>query len=151
MSFYKLKAALEQEGWYVGWAEGYFQDEGWFNVPSVFPKDHPHAGQEVDLDKCIFNIIQDVEKEDDYILELGEKLDKGIITDDEYEELVQKFYEEDDWDEQFYTPDEVFDSCFCFGEVDTLKEILPIIEASGCRYHWDGSIKQRIEISWGRE
>jgi hypothetical protein len=147
--FYKLKLALEQKGWYVGWAIGFFQDEAWCNVPYEFPKDHPHAGKKVDLDKCLFNIIQDVEKEDDFILELDHKLKIGVITEEEHEEQSEAFYDEYH-EEQYFLPEEVNDSCFCFGKVKTLKEILPIIEECDCWYAWNGSIKERITIGWDK-
>lgn len=148
--FQKMKVALEHQGWYVGWAEGYFQDEGWCNVPYTFPSDHPHAGKEVDFDKCLFNIIQDVELEDEYILGLDRKLDDGEIDDEEYEDLCEKFYDDEDYKEPHMTPEQADGSCFCFGKVKTLKEIIPIIEECGCDVNWNGSIKTRPYISWSK-
>jgi hypothetical protein len=145
--FYNMKEALEKEGWYVGWAEGYFQDEAWCNVPDVFPDGHPHAGKKVDLDKCLFNIIQDVEKEDDFIVELDRKLEVGEINWEQHEELLEAFYD-DDYEEQVWSPKEIDNSCFCFGNVKTLKEVIKLIEDAGCDVQWNGSIKQRPTISW---
>jgi len=146
--FGRMKESLEKEGWYVGWAIGYFQDEAWCNTPYEFPEDHPHAGEEVDMDKCLFNIIQDVEKEDDFVVELESKRDRDLITEEEYEVQLDEFYEREDYEEQVLSPEEVSDSAFCFGNAKNLKEVLPLIEDAGCEVQWNGSIKQRPTISW---
>ena len=148
--FQKMKVALEHQGWYVGWAEGYFQDEAWCNTPYEFPDDHPHAGKEVDIKKCLFNIIQDVELEDEYILELDRKLEAGKIDEETYEDLCDEYYEDENYEEQYMTPEQADGSCFCFGRVKTLKEIIPIIEECGCTVDWNGSIKTRPYISWSK-
>ena len=147
--FYRMKETLEKEGWYVGWAIGFFQDEAWCNTPDYFPEDHPHAGKEVDLDKCLFNIIQDVEREDDFITELDSKLERGEITDEEHEDQCESFYD-DEYEEQVWSPDEIDESCFCFGNAKNLKEVIPLIEEAGCEVRWNGSIKQRPTISWSK-
>lgn len=146
--FQKMKVALEHQGWYVGWAIGFFQDEAWFNVRSEFPSDHPHAGKKVDKDKCLFNILQDVELEDEYIAKIHRKFDAGEIDEEEYKDLCEKFYDDEDYEEKYMTPEEASGSSFCFGKVETLKEIIPIIEDCGCTVDWDGSIKIRPYISW---
>lgn len=148
--YQKMKVALEHQGWYVGWALGYFQNDAWWNVPTVFPSDHPHAGKEVDLDKCLFNIIQDVELEDEYILGLDLKLDDGEIDDEEHEDLSAEHYEDEDYVEPYETPEEASSSAFCFGNVKALKEIIPLIEECGCTVDWNGSITRRPYISWSK-
>ena len=148
--YYKMKAALEQQGWYVGWALGFFQDEAWCNTPYEFPPDHPRAGEKVDSDKCLFNIIQDVQLEDEYILELDDKLEAGEIDEETYEDLCDEFYEDENYEEPYESPDEADGSCFCFGNVETLKEIIPIIEECGCEVNWNGSITRRPYISWSK-
>lgn len=150
--FQKMKVALEHQGWYVGWAIGFFQDEAWCNIPHYFPSDHPHAGKIVDPDKCLFNIIQDVILEEEYIIKLDMQLDAGEITDEEHEDLYEAFYESvnDDYVEPYESPEEADDSAFCFGNVETLKEIIPIIEECGCTVNWNGSIKTRPYISWSK-
>lgn len=141
--FEKMKKRLEQEGWHVGWAQGYMQYDGWWDCPD-----------EADLDKCLFNIIQDVECHD--FIEEGEAVLReqfGIGEDDEETEefldALDELYEAAE--EEYLTPDQVDGSHFCFANKKTLKEIIPIIEECGCKVEWNGSIKQRPYISWGNE
>lgn len=140
MSFYKMKERLEQEGWHVGWAQGYMQSDGWWDCPD-----------DADLDKCLFNIIQDVENYD-YIEEGEEALRKefGISEDDEETEefldALDELYE--DAGDEHLTPEQVDGSHFCFANTKTLKEIIPIIEECGCEVDWDGKKGTRPYISW---
>jgi len=140
-NFEKMKLALEAKGWHVGWAQGFFQDEGWCDCP-----------YEADLDKCLFNIIQDVQDEDGITLLEDELKEKFAITEDyeydndEYEEACEELWEEAQ--DKVLTPDQVDGSPFCFGNVETLNEIIPIIIECGCSVDWDGSIKTRPYITW---
>lgn len=143
MSFYKMKEALEQLGWHVGWAQGYMQSDGWLECP-----------YEADLDKCLFNIIQDVEAYD--FIEEGEaglREQFGIGEDDEETEefldALDELYEQAE--EEYLMPEHVDGSHFCFGDVNTLKEIIPVIEECGCEVDWDGSLKTRPYISWSNK
>lgn len=136
-----MKQALEAEGWHVGWAQGFFQDEGWCDCP-----------YEADLDKCLFNIIQDVQDEDSIMIREDELKKQFNIPEDydydndEYEEACEAMYEETG--EMVLTPDQVDGSPFCFGSVETFKEIIPIIISCGCSVDWDGTIKTRPYITW---
>ena len=54
-----------------------------------------------------------------------------------------------------FTPNEIFESCFCFSGdkegVKNLKAILPIIEEMGCTYNWNGKGDTRISIGWSND
>ena len=137
--FEKMKAALTERGWHVGWAQGYMQSDGWWDCPD-----------EADLDKCLFNIIQDVENHD-YIEmgidEIRERL--GIDEDDETDEFLDAIDELYlDAEEHVLQPHQVDGSCFCFSNVKTLKEIIPVIEECGCTVDWSGKKSERPFISW---
>lgn len=140
MSFYLLKENLEKEGWYVAWASGYFQSDGWLDVP-----------YEQNLDKVLFNIIQDVENYD-YIEEQEQKLrEKFNIS--ENEEESEAFYDAldaiyDENQEIILKPEQVEGSHFCFSNVKTLKSIIPVIEQSNCFIDWNGKKNTRPYIYW---
>ena len=141
--FEKMKYALEEKGWHVGWAQGYMQSDGWWDCPD-----------EADLDKCLFNIIQDVENYD--YIEEGEaalREEFGIGEDDEETEefldALEELYE--DAEDEFLQPHQVDGSHFCFAKVKTLKEIIPIIEECGCTVDWDGKKSTRPYISWSNK
>lgn len=141
--FEKMKVALELRGWHVGWAQGYMQSDGWWDCPD-----------EADLDKCLFNIIQDVENYD-YIEEAEAALREefGIGEDDdeteEFLDAIEELYE--DAEDEYLTPEQVDGSHFCFGNKKTLKEIIPIIEECGCTVDWNGKKDTRPYISWSNK
>jgi hypothetical protein len=141
--FEKMKVALTERGWHVGWAQGYMQSDGWFECPD-----------DADLDKCLFNIIQDVECYD--FIEDGEaglREQFGIGEDDEETEefldALDELYEAAE--QEYLTPDQVDGSCFCFANKKTLKEIIPIIEECGCTVDWNGKLDTRPFISWSNK
>jgi hypothetical protein len=130
--------------------------------------------QEVDLNKVLFNHSQDCEYDwhESVYQFFGEDDEKCEEFMEEYEdaetqedkkwvcakygalELYEGIPEGMLYEGSFicYPPEQQTSSLFCFAGdkegVDNLKEILPIIEECGCTYHWDGTGKTRIEISW---
>ena len=58
------------------------------------------------------------------------------------------FFFDEDYEEQVWSPKEIDNSCFCFGNAKNLKEVVKLIEDAGCDVQWNGSIKQRPTISW---
>ena len=135
--FRKLQKRLQEEGWYIGWGLMCCQSCAWADVPYKH-EEGPFIGQEVNLDKVLFNHKQDCEMEPEP--------PEGLTEE-----------EEEEWWDQFegfdtYSPEEQSESMFCFSGnkkgVENLNAILPIIEECGCSYNWDGTGKTRIEISW---
>jgi hypothetical protein len=157
--FYKMKERLEQEGWYVGWGEPCCQSCAWSCLPLEFEEPHPHAGKEVDLDKVLFNHEQDCEDYDatnkiyDELDDLEEQFEYNIITISQYEELASQLYDKLEVDEDaVLSPEQQTESLFCFSGskegVKNLKEVLYILDETGCSYNWSGTADQRIEIWW---
>lgn len=161
--FRKLQERLKEEGWYVGWNHYCCQTCAWDDVPYEH-EDGPFKGEQVDLDKVLFNHSQDCEF--DYCQEEYECPDcngEGYLEDDICEACGERGYvvPPEDMDglltEEYssficYPPEMQDESLFCFsGDKDgvkNLKDILPIIEECGCKYYWDGTGKTRISISW---
>lgn len=73
-----------------------------------------------------------------------------IITEEEFHDRLDYFYENVSYTEQAWSPSEIEESCFCFGSAKNLKEVIPLIEATDCKVQWNGSIKQRPTISWSK-
>lgn len=152
--FARLKARLEQDGWYVGWAQGQSQSDGWALIPTHFPAEHPHANQAVDLDKILFNTEQDC------LCEAG--------SDDEPPELPDGLSDEEqkDWWETVYdvwfennlnaefigNSENLVSSLFCFSTSENgmknLKTAISFIEECGIYYNWSNNSEDRIEIIW---
>ena len=130
---------LREEGWYCGWAELCCQSCAW----ACLPYEHEvgkFKGEEIDFSKCLFNHEQDC-----------------AVDIDDWEEGEEAYYDMlENWDGDGTMPtfssDEISDSCFNFAGdakgVKNLKEILPIIEEMGCKYHWDHTGTTRISIDW---
>ena len=129
---------LREEGWYCGWAHMCCSNCAWMDVPT-YHEEGPFKGEEVDLDKCLFNHEQDCEDEDAY-----EDMDE-----DAYEEMLD---EQDGACFITLSPDQLGESCFNFSPnktgVANLKAILPIIEECGCTYNWNGKGDTTISINW---
>jgi len=176
--FRTLQKRLREEGWYVGWNHYCCQSCAWDDVPFEH-EEGPFTGEDVDLNKVLFNHSQDCEYDwqgdamaalpDDKIEEFFDAVDvaRDIEEDDGVEGLVRKIYEDfgivelyDDTPEGLlregsfvcYPPEQQGSSLFCFAGdkegVKNLKEILPVIEECGCKWHWDQTGNSRIEISW---
>lgn len=139
MSFQKMKAALQEHGWYVAWAHPCCQTCAWHEVPFHHP-DGPNKGKELDFDKLLFNHEQDCsldceydEEEDEYILPEG-------MTRDDYCTFPT------------YKPEQTSGSYFCFnGEGAALQNMIdaiPIIESTGCKVNWNLQPDTRIYIEW---
>jgi len=144
MSFSKLQERLTEEGWFVGWKLPCCQTCAWWDVPD-----------EADSSKVLFNHEQDCEKEeeechscggDGYIMECHDS--DGEETEEDCMDCDGAGYHTS----YYETGDEADGSFFCFDGskegVKNLKAILPIIEETGCSWHWDQTGKTRIEITW---
>ena len=143
--FETLQDRLREEGWYVEWALPCCQSCAWSEVPYEHLAG-PLSGQEVDLDKVLFNHEQDCE--DDSV-----KYDEDS---DAYLSASGELIDENEYDQFPHLPyTEMEGSYFCFSGdnkgVKNLKEVLPIIEECGCSYTWDGTGGSRIYISWNKE
>jgi len=151
MSFSKLQERLTEEGWFVGWNLPCCQTCAWAEV------------EHDDLSKVLFNHSQDCEvymEGEECPACDGEGYD--MDTDEECMECFGSGEIEEGFDRSEYdtsvsgficnTPEQQSSSYFCFdGDkegVKNLKAILPIIEETGCSWHWDQTGKSRIEISW---
>ena len=137
--FNTLKQRLQEHGWYLGWALPCCQTCAWMGLPMEH-LDGPFKGQEVDLDKVLFNHEQDCELECGWDDEKQEYILPEGVTREDYSVFPHT------------TPEQQTDSLFCFsGEgkgIENLKNILPVIEAAGCTYEWSGSPQSRIHIDW---
>lgn len=155
--FRKLQQRLREEGWYIGWNHYCCQNCAWDDVPDEF-----EDGTEIDLNKVLFNHSQDcefdIQKE---CYKCKECNGDGFIDCESCENCEERGYTlpEDQMEGLLilggficYPPEIQRQSLFCFcGDdegVENLKQILPIIEESGCQYSWDGTGQRRIEISW---
>jgi len=161
MSFYRLQERLREEGWFVQWGMPCCQTCAWGDIPFEH-EEGPFKGESVDLDKVLMNHEQDCEvymEEDECDYCEGEGYDAD--TDEDCAECGGEGYirrEEDigegKWFHTMYcmTPDKQDSSYFMFANskegIENLNAILPIIEESGCSYHWNGSGDSRIEVSW---
>ena len=158
MSFSVLQKRLREEGWYVGWNLPCCQSCAWGELPYEF-----EDGTEIDFSKVLFNHSQDCE----VYLEGEECSDcQGEGYDPETDEECMTCFGQGEIEEGFdpseydtsvegficNSPEQQSSSYFCFdGDkkgVKNLKAILPIIEETGCSWHWDQTGKSRIEISW---
>lgn len=164
--FRKMQERLLEEGWYVGWNLPCCQSCAWGELPYEF-----EDGTEVDFAKVLFNHSQDCELyiegeecercEGEGYIELDEDADED--ADDTCSECRGMGEIPDEWPDEAdldtsvsgftcLTPEAQHYSTFCFDGskegVKNLKEILPIIEECGCKWHWDQTGKTRIEISW---
>ncbi len=114
----KLFDRLRQEGWYCGWAHICCSSCAWAEVPFEHEMG-PFKGESVDLDKVLFNHEQDccIEEED------------WDGDEEEYYEMLDNYDGEGIM--PTFTPNEIFESCFCFSGdkegVKNLKAIFPII------------------------
>lgn len=174
--FERMKAALQDQGWYVGWCEGWSQSDAWDAVPY----DHevgPFKGQRIDTDKCLFNHEQDAQIywEDDVAVELEEQSNGDpavrdamevtffeqlgetdrdnwhtIFSNWDMKEIYFKYLFNREWYSfPWYGPTEISQSYFCFGSAQALKEVIPLIEECGCKVTWNGRSDTRPLISWG--
>ena len=165
MSFAKMQEALRAEGWFVEWNMPCCQSCAWAEV------------EHDDLSKVLFNHSQDcqldIEGDDCPACEGDGTIDNPDYGDDEdAEEWIECDYcggegvlygsfdtselgfEPDTSVDGFscYPPTQQNDSTFCFdGEekgVQNLKDVIPLIEQSGCKVHWNGRGDTRPTISW---
>jgi len=143
--FEVLQDRLREEGWYVEWALPCCQSCAWAEVPFEHEVG-PLSGEEVNLDKVLFNHEQDCEDDsveydedaDVYLSASGEPIDES-----EFSQVPHVMYTEMDG------------SYFCFSGVEkgvqNLIDVLPIIEECGCSYTWSKTGETRIYISWNKE
>jgi len=155
--FRKLQERLTEEGWFVGWNLPCCQSCAWAELPFEF-----EDGSEIDLNKVLFNHSQDCEVYLD-----GEECPEcdGCGCDDEGEDcltcygkgVVEEGFDPSEYDTSVdgficMSPEQQTSSMFCFAGdkegVENLKAILPIIEECGCKWAWNQTGDQRIEISW---
>jgi len=152
----KLFDRLRKEGWYCGWAHYCCTSCAWDDVPDYHDAKYDEEGylitedadgneieyKSVDLRKVLFNHEQDCAIEPDE------------FEDEDEEEAYYEMLDNYDGEGTMptHTPNEIFESCFCFAGdkegVKNLKSILPIIEEMGCTYHWNGKGDTRISIDW---
>lgn len=151
MSFARLQERLREEGWFVQWKMPCCQTCAWAELPFEHPEG-PFEGKEIDFSKVLFNHEQDCEADDEYDV-CGECMGEGEIDDGD--ESI--YCEACDGSGEIYEPryleaHEASGSMFCFDGnkkgTQNLVDILPLIEESGCSWHWDKSGTTRIEISW---
>lgn len=163
--FRKLQERLREEGWFVEWNMPCCQTCAWGDLPWKHEVG-PFKGEELDYSKVLFNHSQDCEVYLDEE-ECPECEGEGwnMDTDEDCEHCHGHGYletEDEDFDLADYdtsvsgfvcnSPEQQDNSTFCYdGDkqgVKNLKEILPIIEECGCKYHWSGKGDSRIDISW---
>ena len=111
MSFARMQEALRAEGWFVEWNMPCCQSCAW----GAIPYEHevgPFKGQEVDLDKVLFNHSQDCEV---YVEgeECTECHGEGIVENPDYDTDQLAEEHDDDLDEFIDCPE-----CFGVGEVN---------------------------------
>lgn len=127
----KAFVRLRREGWYCAWGLPCCQSCAWGDIPFEH-EEGPLIGQEVDIEKVLFNHEQDIEEDVDY------------SSDDEDEEM--------EWDRQFCTSDELNNSLFCFDGSEqglkNLKAAFPIFDECGIQVNWNGKSDSRIELTW---
>jgi len=166
MSFFKMKEALQAEGWFVGWNLPCCQTCAWGELPYEH-EEGPFKGQKLNFEKVLFNHSQDCEvygSEEECPVCDGEGVVEGDSgeLDEDCMECRGTGYEDfgsdtGDYDTSVHGfvcnfPQQQESSLFCFDGspegVENLKAILPIIEECGCKVSWDGSGDSRIDISW---
>lgn len=138
-AFYRMKAALQYQGWYVAWAHPCCQTCAWDEVPFQHP-DGPQQGQKVNFDRLLFNHEQDCNRECEYDEELDEYILPEGMTRDDYAVFPT------------FKPEETSGSLFCFSGdeagVKNLVDAIPVIESTGCYVRWSQTGNQRIYIGW---
>lgn len=153
-NFQTLKSRLEVDGWFVGWALGCSQIDGWIYIPTEFPETHPLSGKIIDIDKVLFNHGQDCEnfvEEEEFPPEMPE----GLSDEDQkkwYCEVFDKWLDDCSAQRRILECDEMYSSLFCFSNskigLKKLIGILPHIDECGCRWDWNKKSDTRILISW---
>ena len=169
MSFARMQEALRAEGWFVEWNMPCCQSCAWAEIP-LNHEVGPFKGQEVDLEKVLFNHSQDCEI-DENEEECSSCDGTGFI---ELEDDGERYTEDCDYCggegylrgnfEVDYEPDvsvsgfaccpptQQSDSSFCFdGDkkgVANLNLVHNLIEESGCKIQWNGRGDTRPTISW---
>ncbi len=137
--FRKMQQQLQEAGWYVAWALPCCQSCAWESIP-LEHEDGPFKGQDIDLDRVLFNHEQDCQLECEY----DEEADKYILpegmTEDDYSTFPHT------------TPEEQSSSLFSFSAteqgVKNLISVLPIIKEAGCTVRWNKNPNSRIQIIW---
>lgn len=140
--YYRMKAALQEQGWYVAWAHPCCQTCAWHEVPFQHP-DGPRQGQDVDFDLLLFNHEQDCNIECDYDEEADEYILPEGMTRDDY--CVYPTYK----------PEQTEGSLFSFSGdeagVQKLVNMIPVIESTGWYVRWNQTGNTRIFIGWNNE
>ena len=157
MSFAKMQEALRAEGWFVEWNMPCCQSCAWGEV------------EHTDMTKVLFNHSQDCEVPDTSEEDCEYCDGTGFDDEDdvhcrhcEGEGYVSPFFNDfEDLDFEpdtsvsgftCYPPTHQSDSTFCFdGDekgVQNLKDVIPLIEQSGCKVDWNGRGDSRPTISW---
>jgi len=168
--FRLMQERLRAEGWFVEWGMACCQSCAWGDVPPEHEVG-PFIGHEVEQSKILMNHEQDCEVDTQIECPIcnGDGLTDYKFLDDEpdpsqYNECTEcdgEGYRHEEtkmgdavWFETMYcnTPEAQGDSVFMFDGteegVKNLKAVLPIIEECGCTVRWNGSGKQRPDISW---
>ena len=168
MSFSKLQERLTEEGWFVGWNLPCCQTCAWAEVEhddlsKVLFNHSQDCEVYMDGEECSTCYGDGMIENPDYDTEqLAEEhcdyLDEFIDCPEcDGRGEVQEGFDASEYDTSVSgficnTPEQQSSSYFCFdGDkegVKNLKAILPIIEETGCSWHWDQTGKSRIEISW---
>lgn len=161
MSFYKMKEALQAEGWFVGWNLPCCQTCAWGELPYEH-EEGPFKGQKVNLEKVLFNHSQDCEYDVDEECRhcYGEGYDEDTDQDCDYCDGTgyidgdKPDYELDESVPGFacMPPEMAGGSYFCFdgskNGVQNLKDVLELIQQNGCTVDWNETGDSRIEINW---
>lgn len=105
MSFAKMQEALRAEGWFVEWNMPCCQTCAWAEVPDKHLVG-PFKGQEIDLEKVLFNHSQDCEIDDGNEMECSSCEGDGMIESSDYDDTEP----DEDGNEQYVECD------YCAGE-----------------------------------
>jgi hypothetical protein len=105
MSFAKMQEALRAEGWFVEWNMPCCQSCAWAEVPDKHLVG-PFKGQEIDLEKVLFNHSQDCELDDLAEMECDSCEGDGMIESSDYDDTEP----DEDGNEQYVECD------YCAGE-----------------------------------
>ena len=137
--YYRMKAALQEQGWYVAWAHPCCQTCAWQEVPYEHP-DGPNQGQELDFNKLLFNHEQDCQLDCEYDSEKEEYILPAGMTRDDFCTFPT------------HKPEETTGSMFCFnGDDEGLEQLInaiAVIESAGCYVRWNKTGGQRVFIGW---
>ncbi len=130
-----LFSKLEKEGWYCGWDEGPNHELAWRNIEFKWK-----TGENIDLDKVLFNHGEDIIIENKYIHMSDEERWELLRAGKEYKLESAKI------DTEYFSK---FSYSFTDFGVNNLKSILPIIEECGIKYTWNFDGRCRILLDWG--